>query len=183
MSTPEPQYLAVGHIRRPHGVRGEVRAEVLTDWPERVEEHGAVYLASPDAPTDVRRYEVEKVRPHKDVLLLKLAGCDDRDQAEELRGMLVQVPVEEAVPLEEGEYYHHQLLELEVETEGGERLGRVAQILQTGANDVYVVRGPQGELLLPAVDEVIRQVDLLRGRMVVRPLPGMREDDESAKGA
>jgi 16S rRNA processing protein RimM len=113
------------------------------------------------------------------VLLLKLEGCDDRNGADELRGMLVQIPTEEAEPLGEGEYYHFQLIGLAVETESGERLGQVVEVLETGANDVYVVRGIRGEVLLPAVDDVIRAIDLESKRMMVRLLPGMMSEGDA----
>ncbi len=170
---PEPRYLVVGRILRPHGVRGELRVEVITSSPERLNQHAYFFLASPDHPEAVRRYPVEKVRLHRGRLLLKLGGCDDRNGADELRGMLVQIPIEEAVPLEEGEYYHFQLLGVRVETEDGEWLGQVVKVLETGANDVYVVRGSRGEMLLPAVDELVLELDLDSKRMVVHLLPGM----------
>jgi len=163
---------------RPHGIRGELRVEIITDYPERLEQHTCFYLASPDSPEAVRCYPVEKMRQHRGALLLKLGGCDDRNSADELRGMLVQIPFEKAVPLEEGEYYHFQLIGVRVETESGKWLGEVVEVLETGANDVYVLRGPRGEVLVPAVEEVIRELDLELKRMVVRPLPGMLEDEK-----
>ena len=175
---PEPRYLAVGRVLRPHGVRGELRVGILTDYPERLGQHTDFYLAHPDSPEAVRRYPVEKLRRSKNVLLLKLACCNDRNGADELRGMLVQVPIEEAVPLEEGEYYHFQLIGVRVEMEDGEWLGQVAEVIETGANDVYVVRGPRGEVLLPAVDDVVLELDLEMKRMVVRLLPGTLAEDK-----
>ena len=172
---PEPRYLAVGRVSRPHGVRGELRVKVLTDYPGRLGQHAYFYLASPDSPEIVRRYPVEKLRRHKEVLLLKLGGCDDRNGAEELRGQLVQIPTEEAVPLEEGEYYDFQLIGVKVEAESGESLGQVVEVLKTGANDVYIVRGPWGEVLLPAVKDVVLKLDMEARQMVVNLLPGLLE--------
>jgi 16S rRNA processing protein RimM len=174
---PEPSYVIVGRVRRPHGIRGEVRVEILTDYPERLVQRDSLYLAHPQSPDEVKQYPLESVRPHKGILLVKLGGIDDRDAAEELRGMLIQVPFEEAVPLEEGEYYHFQLIGMDVETETGEWLGRVADVLATGAHDVYVVRGPRGEVLLPAIEDVILELNTERRKMVVRPLPGMLEEE------
>lgn len=172
---PEPRYLAVGRVSRPHGVRGELRVEVLTDYPGRLGQHAYFYLASPDSPEIVRRYPVEKLRRHKEVLLLKLGGCDDRNGAEELRGQLVQIPTEEAAPLEEGEYYDFQLIGVKVEAESGESLGQVVEVLKTGANDVYIVRGPWGEVLLPAVKDVVLRLDIEARQMMVNLLPGLLE--------
>ncbi len=173
---PEPSYVIVGRVSRPHGIRGEVRVEILTDYPEKLVQHDDLYLAPPRSPDDVERYPLESTRPHKGILLVKLGGCDDRDAAEELRGMLVQIPLDEAVPLEEGEYYYFQLVGVDVETETGEWLGRVADVIETGANDVYIVRGPYGEILLPAIEDVILELDTERREMVVRLLPGMLEE-------
>jgi 16S rRNA processing protein RimM len=174
---PEPRYLAVGRVLRPHGIRGELRVEVLTDYPERLSQHAYFCLASPDAPEAVQRYPVEKLRWHRGALLLKLGGCGDRNAASELRGMLVQIPVEQAVPLEAGEYYDFQLIGVRVEAESGEWLGQIVEVLKTGANDVYVVRGPWGEVLLPAVDDVVLDLDLESRRMVVHLLPGILIED------
>jgi 16S rRNA processing protein RimM len=175
-TNPEPSHIVVGRVRRPHGIRGEMRVEILTDYPERVARHDYLYLARPHAPDDVERYPLESVRPHKGVLLIKLDGIEDRDAAEEFRGMLVEVPLEDAVPLEEGEYYHFQLIGVDVETETGEWLGRVADVIATGAADVFVVRGPRGEVLLPAIEDVILKLDTEERQMTVHLLPGMLED-------
>ena len=176
---PEPRYLAVGQVLRPHGIRGELRVQVMTSYPERLGQHACFYLASPDHPEAAQRYRVEKMRWHRGVLLLKLGGCDDRNTAEQLRGMLVQIPFQEAVPLEEGEYYHFQLIGVQVETESADLLGRVVQVLETGTHDVYVVRGAQGEILVPAVDDLVLELDLESKRMVVRLLPGMEAEGEA----
>ena len=170
---PEPRYLMVGKVHRPHGVRGEVRVGIVSDHPTRLKDHAYFYLSSPESPEVVQRHQVEKARIHGKVLLLKLAGYDDRDRADELRGALVQIPVEKAAPLEEGEYYYHQLIGIEVETEEGQSLGRIVEVLETKANDVYIVHGPRGEVLIPAISDVVRELNVELGKIVVRPLRGM----------
>jgi 16S rRNA processing protein RimM len=170
--------LSIGEVVRPHGVRGELRVRILTEYPERLHLHTHFYLADPDFTEKVYRYAVERIRLRRDVLLLKLEGCNSRTAAEALRGMLVQIPLEDAVPLEEGEYYLFQLLGVDVETEQGEWLGRVVEVLETGANDVYVVRGPRGEVLVPAISEVVRALDLVAKRMVIHLMPGLLGDEE-----
>ncbi len=174
--TPEPRYLLVGRVLRPHGVRGELRVAILTGYPDRLAQHSHFYLAHAKSPDVVRRYAVKGLRLHKKSLLIKLHGCDDRNAADELRGMLVQIPIEDAVPLEEGEYYLFQLVGVRVEAESGEWLGKIVQVIETGANEVYVVRGPRGEVLLPGVDDVVLELDIESRRMVVRLLPGLLPD-------
>jgi len=161
----------IGRVLRPHGVRGELRLALLTDYPERLPLHPVFYLGDDEKP-----YRVERVRLQQGAALVKLAGCDDRDAAEALRGQWVQIPIEDAVPLEEGEYYTFQLIGIEVVTDHGESLGRVVEVLETGANDVYVVHGPRGEVLLPAIEDVVRELDVPARRMVVSPLPGLLDE-------
>ncbi len=167
--------MAIGQVVGVHGVRGEVKVEILTEDPHRFGRLQRVFVG-PDG-QEPAPWPLEGYRLHQGRALLKLQGCDDRNRAETLRGFLVQVPLEEAIRLEEGEYYEHQILGLEVWTGTGEFLGQVVDILYTGANDVYVVRGsgPAGdELLLPAIADVIREVDLEAGRLVVELLDGLR---------
>lgn len=167
----EPRFVVVGRVLRPHGVRGELRVEILTDYPERLPSHRVLYIGPEPTP-----YQVEGIRFHRGAALIKLAGCDDRNAAEELRGQWVQIPIEAAVPLEEGEYYHFQVVGVEVVTTEGEPLGRVAEVIETGANDVYVVHGPRGEVLIPAIEDVVRELDLEARRMIVEILPGLLEE-------
>jgi 16S rRNA processing protein RimM len=172
MNTPEPRYLVVGRVLRPHGVRGELRVEIVTGYPERLKRHARFYLAPANATESTTCYEIKSLRIQGEIALIKLEGCNDRNEAELLRNMLVQIPTSDAVPLEKGEYYHFQIVGMQVETEAGESLGHVAEILETGANDVYVVHGPRGEILLPAVESVVLDLDVESKRMVVRLLPG-----------
>ena len=111
--------------------------------------------------------EVEAVHGTANLLILKFAGVDNRDVADALRGKYLEVESDAVRPLPEGSYYHWQLLGLEVFDPGGRRLGTLADIVDNPANDVYVVRGDGGEVLVPAVSEVVLSVDLDAGRMVV----------------
>lgn len=166
---PEPRYLVVGRILRPHGVRGELRVETFTDFPERIAALDRVYLGSEYLP-----YKPLNVRMHQELVLLTLEGCADRDAADLLRGVLVSVKREDAVPLESGEYYHFQLVGLQVETDAGESLGEVASVFEApGANDVLVVFGPHGEVLLPVISDVILNIDFEARRILVHLLPGL----------
>lgn len=166
---PEPRYLAVAQVARPFGLRGELKANILTDYPEELGRLHTVYLGPENSPRTV-----EAIRLHQGFALFKLAGCDDRDAAEELRGALIQVALENAVPLEADEFYEHQIVGLTVVEEDGAVLGQVSEIISTGANDVYVVIGSGGELLLPAIEKVILDIDLEEARMTVHLLEGLR---------
>jgi 16S rRNA processing protein RimM len=172
--TSEPRYLVIGRITRPHGVRGEVRVEPHTDLPERFGLLGHVYVGG-DPPVSMT---VERARLHQGVIILKLGGADSRDDAEALRGQWVLVSADEALPLKEGELFLYQLVGLDVVDEAGEIIGTVEDVLQTGANDVLIVRTidePPRQLLLPDIPGVVLDVSLEAGRVVVRIPPGLIE--------
>jgi 16S rRNA processing protein RimM len=170
--TPEPHYLAIGRIVGAHGVRGELTVEILTEDPDRFRLLDRVYIGPEDE--EPVSWRLSSYRLHKGRALLKLAGLDDRTAAEGFRSQIVQVRREEALPLAEGEYYEYQILGLAVRTVTGEALGTVADIIDTGANDVYAVRGPDGrELLIPALESVVRLVDLQAGWLVVELPEGL----------
>ena len=107
-------------------------------------------------------------------VILKLEGIDDPAAARALVGQDLLAPLDGAPSLPEGEYFHYQLIDMQVFTEEGEDLGRITEIIVTGSNDVYVVSGPNGEVLLPAISQVILQVDPVRGVMTVRLMEGLR---------
>ena len=129
-----PSYLAIGQITGAHGIRGEVKVLVMTDFPERYRAGAKVYLGTL---ADCRSVEIEAVRPHKGMMLVKLSGVPDRNTAETLQGQYLMIPDEQAMPLGEHENYAHDLLGLAVETQEGESLGTLVEILFTRANDVY----------------------------------------------
>jgi 16S rRNA processing protein RimM len=169
-SSVEPSFLVIGQILKPHSVRGDVRVKPLTDLPERFTWLETVYIGE----DDLRPVAVEAARFHGEFVLLKLAGYDSREAVQELRGQFLLVPQSEAIPLEEGEYYLYQLEGLQVFTDEGEDLGELVQVMETGANNVFVVRGDSGELLLPDTDEVVVEIDFENGRMTVHLLAGLR---------
>ncbi|HUY99277.1 MAG TPA: ribosome maturation factor RimM [Thermomicrobiaceae bacterium] len=163
---PEFARLSIGVIVAPQGVDGAVRMNVWTQFPDRIPKLAQVYLGEDPQPRRLR-----SARLQRGLAILSLDGVDTRDAAEGLRGTVVRIDTEQAAPLAEDEYYHFQLIGLDVVDEAGNRLGTLAEIVETGANDVYVVRAEDGtESLFPALKEVVRSVDLAAGRMVVRPL-------------
>ena len=160
---PQPEYLVVGEILRPHGLRGEVRMRILTDYPENLRRLDHVYLGRSPDDRRLEKRALEGLRFHKQFALLTLAGCSSREDAEYLRGKSVLIHKEQAPPLADGEYYLYQLIGLKVLADA-EEIGRIKQVLQTGANDVYVVQTEQhGEALLPAHAETIDEIDFEAG--------------------
>lgn len=169
----KPKFLAVGKVLRSFGVRGEVEAKLLTDFPSRISSGLKLFLSSPMQETT--SLTVQSIRLKKDRILIKFKGVDSRSQAEELTGKILQVPTEDALPLPEGNYWHYQIIGLEVLTVEGEVIGKVSDILQTGSNDVYVVSEGEKEVLVPATKEVIKEINLKAGKMVVKLIPGLLE--------
>jgi 16S rRNA processing protein RimM len=163
-----PEYLTIATVLAPFGVRGELKVRIDTDFPERFARLTRVYLGPEHEP-----FEFEGFRLHKSLGLLKLKGCNSRNEAERLRDWEVQIPTEEAMPLPPGQYYVHQIEGLAVYTEYGEHLGKVEEVLFTGSNAVYVIRGARGEVLIPALKDVVLEIDVQAGRMVVRLPPGL----------
>ena len=172
--TAEPRFLVIGRITKPHGVRGEMRVVVYTDVPERFHWLETVYLSADEWDNDPQRVVVESVRPNGDLFIIALEGYDTRESVDPLRGMWLQIPVSEAAPLEDGEVYLYQMIGLAVESDTGEQLGKVTDVIETGANFVYVVKGDDGELLIPDIPEVVLSVDVAAKRMQVHLLPGLR---------
>lgn len=158
------EYLAIGRIAGVHGIRGEAKVELLTDYPERFHPGALVYVGSETA---AHQEEIESVRPHKGYLLVKFRSVPDRNAADGLRDRLVLIPEAEAMPLGADENYVHDLIGLRVETSDGQVLGELTEIMYGTANDVYVVRGQAGEWLLPALRDVVVSVDLASKLMVV----------------
>jgi 16S rRNA processing protein RimM len=167
----EPVYLAVGMLRRPHGVHGDLLMEVYTDFPERLTPGTRLFLGDRHQP-----FTLVHVRGHNDGLLVSLKGVATPEAAGRYRNMLVSVLAGDRPALPPGEYYHHQLLGLRVETDEGQLLGLLSEVLVTGANDVFVVTDAKGqELLLPVVDSVVLAVDLGHGVIKVHLIPGLVE--------
>lgn len=165
----EPVFLAIGKLRRPHGVRGEMLMEVYTDFPEPLQPGVILYVGENHHPL-----HLNNVRQHKDGLLIAFEEYHTPEQVGELRNQLAMVLAADRPPLPQGEYYHHQLLGLRVVEEDGHLIGKITEVLATGANDVYIVQPENGgEILLPAIDDVILRIDLPRGEMRVHLLAGL----------
>lgn len=162
------EFVSVGRILAPWGTKGDLKVEIMTDFPQRFAPGRVVYL-------DREPLTIERGHPHKNYLIVKLATIDSREAAEKLRDRLLEIPQAELYPLPEGEYYRFELMGLEVCTVEGESLGEIADILVTGSNDVFVVRKDGNEVLIPAIDDVIKSVDIGKRRVVVELVSGLLE--------
>jgi len=168
----EPVFLVIGKLRRPHGVQGEINMEILTDFPERLKKGIVVFVGQ-----DHRPETINGLRQHGSGLLVAFHGYHTPEEVGVLRNEMVYVRADDRPPLAEGEYYHHELIGLRVVDESGNLLGTLTQILDTRANDVYVVRPQAGpEILLPAIESVILDIDLEQGVIRVHLLPGLIAD-------
>jgi 16S rRNA processing protein RimM len=165
----EPVYLVVGFLRRPHGVAGEIIMDVHTDSPGRLKSGRRLFMGEEHQPITLAGS-----RTHANGLLVKLKGFNTPEEVGQFRNQWVYVKISDEPPLPEGKYYPHQLFGLQVVDENDNPLGKLTEILVTGANDVYVVKDASGrELLLPAIPPVILNVDLGRRLMKVRLLEGL----------
>jgi 16S rRNA processing protein RimM len=166
----EPPIL-VGVIARAHGLGGEVVVDAYSDAPERFQPGSVLTAAFPTGKT--ASLVVANMRPFQERLLVQFEGVATRTEAESLRGADLLIARSEVKPLPEGQYYRFELVGLAVKSRAGEPLGEVADVFSTGSNDVYVVRGPRGEILLPAIAGVIVEIDLAQKTMTVAPPAGL----------
>jgi 16S rRNA processing protein RimM len=163
------EWLAIGEIVAPFGVRGEVKLLPQTDFPERIAEHSTLYLGP-----DHRPYSLLEARQHGNVFLLRLDGVPDMTAAERLRGITVFIPQEEAAPLDADQFYLHDLIGLRAVHVDGTDLGVVADVIDGAAQDVLQVRRPgHPAVLVPFVKEIVPTVDLIARTITIDPPIGL----------
>lgn len=151
-----------------------MRVEPETDFPDRLVGLREIQLVRAGRPTPVR---VEMVRRTGNGLLVKIAGIERPEDVEAWRGALLAVPREAAAALPEGRHFVFEIIGMTVATEAGQPLGVVDEVIRTPANDVFVVHGPRGEVLVPAIASVVLRVDGARRSIVIRPMPGLLDDE------
>ena len=165
----EPLYLSVGYLRRPHGVHGELIMALHTDFPERMKSGRRLFIGEDHLPMTLT-----SVRPHRSGLLVKFEGVETPEDAGLLRNQWAYIKTKDAPPLPKGQHYQHELLGFKVVDEDDLPLGRLVEIMATGANDVYVVRDDSGkEILLPSIPSVILDLDIGARLMRVHLLEGL----------
>ena len=163
------RFLVIGRVLGSVGVEGEMRVQAVTDFPERFEQLQTVHVGD-----NLRPFTVKGVRLEGGVnVVLKLAGVDTADAARAMRNQELSVPIEQAVAIEPDQYFWHEIVGLQVVTDDGVDLGKIQQVIRTGSNDVYVVGTGAKEVLIPAIEDVVKQIDLPAGKMIVHLIPGL----------
>ena len=166
MKTPDLEFITVGRVLAPWGVSGKVKVYPETDFPERFAPGAVVYV-------DKKPLSVESAEPHRGRMIIKFSSVDTIDEAGKLRGKTLEIEHRQLQPLPADSYYHFQLIGLEEWTVQGEILGEITEIIATGSNDNYVVRNARGEILIPAIADVVKSVDIERGVMTIEAVDGL----------
>jgi len=169
------EWATIGQVVALFGIRGELKVRSLTDIPNRFAELDKVFIGEEHTPRTI-----EHVRPYKgDLVILKLAGLDNANAAELLRNAVVQIPLQALAKLPPDSYYQHDILGLQVYTLDHVLLGRIVDIIETGSNDVYVVRNSGSkQVMIPAIKDVVKQIDLQRRTMHIDPIPGLLDNSD-----
>lgn len=165
------KYLEIGQIVNTFGIKGMVKIKPFTDDINRFDRLKKIYISNKNGK---KEYQIQGVKYHKNMVLMKLEGVDTPEQADLLRQSYLLVDRADEEPLEEGVYYIVDLLGLEVYTDDNKLLGKVDDIFNTGSNDIYVVKDEMGkQILLPGIPEVLKNVDLEKGKITVHLIPGL----------
>jgi 16S rRNA processing protein RimM len=168
--------ITVGRILRPHGIRGEVKVVPSTDWPERYNELSSLCLALPDG--EKKWIKIEQVSVQQNSVILKLSGFENRSQADTLRSIEIYVREKELPSLPEGHYYIHDLVGMIVKTVLGKKIGSVVDMIQMPAQDIYVVDADGKEIMIPAVKEFVKRIDMQKKEIWIDPIEGLIDSDE-----
>ncbi|GGH74901.1 16S rRNA processing protein RimM [Pullulanibacillus pueri] len=173
------EWFNVGKIVNTHGIRGEVRVISRTDFPEERYAEGSMLYVGEDRNSDKKQLVVESHRKHKQFDLLKFNGLDGMNEVLPLKGQTLYVTEDELTELSENEFYYHEIVGCEVYSEDNVYLGKVKEILSPGANDVWVVdRKGKKDLLLPYIEDVVKNVNVEEKRITVHLLEGLITDED-----
>jgi 16S rRNA processing protein RimM len=168
--------LSIGRVVKPHGVKGRVKVDYFGDDLSHFSVYREAFIKNRAG--ELRAYKILESVPQPPYLILRLKGIERREEADSLVGKEILVMRRSLPDLKEGEYYWFDILGMAVETEDGKRIGKIKEILPTGANDVYVVEGKRKEIFLPATEEVIQGIDIKNRRMRVMRMDGLWEEED-----
>ncbi len=165
------EYFEIGQIVNTSGLKGEIKVKPFTDDITKFETLKTIYISLKN---ELKEFEIEKVRYSKNMVFLKLKGIGTIEEAERYRNLYLKIHRDSAKKLEQGSYYIVDIIGCKVYTEQEEVLGSIVDVFQTGSNDVYVVKNEEGrQILLPAIKEVIKEVDIENKRIIVNLLEGL----------
>ncbi len=166
------KYLEIGQIVNTFGVKGMVKVKPFTDdTKKRFDNLKKVYIQNKNTR---KEYEIEEVKYHKEMVLIKFKGVESLDEANLLRNYYLVVDRDKEEPLEEGTYYIVDMIGLEVYTDEGEKLGILDDVFNSGSSDIYVVKNELGkQILLPAIEDVVKKIDIEQRKMIVHLIPGL----------
>lgn len=165
------EYLEIGQIVNTSGLKGELKVNPLTDDITRFEDLETVYIQKHK---DLVEFKIQGVKYNKNMVILKLEGIDNIDEAEKYRNFYIKINRKDAIELPDDSYFIVDILQCEVFTDANEHLGKVVDVFATGSNDVYTVKTEEGkEILLPAIEDVIKEVDIANKKIVVHLLDGL----------
>lgn len=166
MRLPDLEFITIGHVLAPRGVKGKLKVKIETDFPQRFTPGSKIYI-------NRQPMTIDSAEWHQGKLVIKLNTIDSFEDAHKFRGKTLEIHHSQIHSLPEGQYYYFQLIGLEVWTTRGELLGNITEILATESNDNYVVRGTKGEILIPAIGDVVKSIDLDKGCLVIEPIEGL----------
>ncbi len=173
MRASHPEFITIGQVLSPWGTKGKLKIRVVTDFPQRFTPSAKIYI-------NRQPMTIDSTEWHKGKAIIKLNTIDGIEDAQRLRGQPVEIYYSQLQPLPEGQYYHFQLIGLEVWTTQGELLGNITEILTAESNDNYVVSGAKGEILVPVIEDVVKSIDLNNSRIVIEAMPGLLSLNQKA---
>ncbi len=166
MKSSDLDFITIGRILAPWGIKGKLKVKVITDFPQRFAPSSTVYV-------NRQPMTIDSTEWYKSKAIIKLNTIDNIEAARRLRGQPIEIHHSQLYSLPEGQYYHFQLIGLEVWTTQGELLGNITEILTAESNDNYVVSGAKGEILIPAIEDVVKSIDLDSRRITIEPIEGL----------
>ncbi len=173
MKPSEPEYIAIGRILSPWGSTGQLKVGITTDFPQRFARSSPVFVNRQPA-------IIDGVEWHKGKAIIKLDIINDLSESSKLQGQLLEIHRSQLQALPEGQYYHFQLIGLKVWTTGQELLGEITDILTSAGNDTYIIKGRDGDILIPAAEDIIKSVNLKKKKLVIEPIKGLLELNKKA---
>lgn len=163
--------ILIGHVVRPQGLTGLLRIVSYAQSKETFLKAGSLFLKT--GQNELYERKVVSIRPHQSVFLLKLSGLNSIDQAEAFRGAGILIKKDSLAKKDEDEFFWYELLGLDVYLTTGQYLGVLKEIFPTGSNDVYVVEGQGKEFLIPAIHQVVKEINIPQKRMIISPMKGL----------